>query len=166
MSEIRSQLYPLADALGMALHLSADGVINGSRKTKLDLFEGYCPTVITSIEQSLVDKNWDVIALSGHVWGNLGFVIVLEKNHLSFFIIDRSKLVDKQMLPSKFWSRKVIYGNIADATKAVYHRSVFDTEWSLLDKGPAKLREYNEMRNKTGGSARAAYDHVWGGDQT
>lgn len=161
MSEsIKTKLYALADALEMRL-VHRDGAIMGEAKTDLSLFPGYSPTIISSIEESLVDYTNGTVAVEGQIWGNLGFVCVVEEtaNRISFFVIDRSKRF-KHPPWGHSWSRKLLYEWLEPCVKAVYDRSVFDTEWELLEGGPKRIKAYNKAR-AGGAKAREAYDLVW-----
>ena len=160
MSEMKTKLFSLADALEMNLN-ARDGNITGTTKADIELFEGYSPTIISSIENSLMDYTNQVCAAEGQIWGNLGFVCVVEDtaSRISFFVIDRSKRM--KMAPwGTSWSRKLLYEWLEPCVKAVYDRSVFDTEWELLEGGPARIKKYNEAR-ASGAKAKEAYELVW-----
>lgn len=161
MSEIKTKLFSLADALEMRL-VARDGEINGTVKMDIDLFQDYSPTIISSIEDSLIDYTNQVVAVEGQIWGNLGFVCIVEDtaSRISFFVIDRSKRYKKERAFTNTWSRKYTYEWLAKCCKAVYDRSVFDTEWELLEGGPKKLRDYTNAR-KDGAKAKEAYELVW-----
>lgn len=158
---IKTKLYALADALEMRL-VYRDGKIDGQAKSDMELFAGYSPTIISSIEESLVDHTNSVVAVEGQIWGNLGFVCVVEDfaNRISFFVIDRSKRPPTVAPWGHSWSRKELYAWLEYSCKAVYDRSVFDTEWELLENGPAKLKAYNRAR-EAGKKAKEAYELVW-----
>lgn len=161
--DIKHKLYALADALEIDLSLTETG-FEGTTKRVLEIFEGYSPTIITSIEHSLIDSTNDVVGAAGQIWGNVGFVLVVEhiKSRISFFIYDRAK-ADKGMLPFQpdQWSRKQLYFWLKDCCKAIYHRSMFDIQWQRVNQGPLRLREYDEERQK-GATAKEAYNLVWG----
>lgn len=164
-NETRTRLFALADALGMDLQCDPQyDTINGTTKRLIELFEGYSPTICPTIEMGRVCQSAGVVAAQGQLWGNLGFVMTVEyTNHLvSLFLYDRSKAPDEKPLDNTGWSRRRLYRWLEDSVKAVYYRSVFDDEWYKLDKGPAKIRQYNEAR-KNQQTAKSAYDLVWGG---
>lgn len=162
MSAMKAKLFTLADALEMNMNVRGDGTLTGSAKIDLDLFQDYSPTIITSIEESLIDYVNNVIVVEGQIWGNLGFVCIVEdtKSRISFFVIDRSKRYKNKSPFGDRWSRQWTYQWLAKCCKAVYDRSVFDTEWDLLEGGPKKLKDYTKAR-ADGAKAKEAYGIVW-----
>jgi hypothetical protein len=159
---IRPKLFALADALGMDLKVDKEyATINGTTKRKVDLFEGYSPTICPTIELGRICTSSRVMFSQGQIFGNLGFVCTVEAygDLVTFMLYDRSK-VEGDPQNDAGWSRRKLYKWLGDAVKAVYYRSMFDDEWRLLDKGPARIREYNEARAKQM-SAKEAYDIVW-----
>jgi len=164
-SELKPMLFALADALDMDLAVD-DWAITGARKAVYDLFEGYSPTVVSTITDSLIDESNRVVAVCLQVWGKLGLVMVNESNTqtLSLFVYDRVKVPSsRKCVPwAGFWSRKMLYYWLEDSCKAIYHRSVYDTEWHKLENGTAKLKEYNASRDHDTLTAKEAYVVMWG----
>lgn len=164
-ADIKPMLFSVADALDMDLG-TTDWEITGSRQSVYDLFEGYSPTVVSTITNSLIDESNKVVAVDLQVWGNLGLILVNESQTqtLSLFVYDRARALSKREgLPwAVFWSREMLYSWLETPCKAIYHRSVFEDNWHLLEKGTAKLREYNEARDKETMTAKEAYVAMWG----
>ena len=164
--KLRPLLFAAADALDCDLVLKGMG-FTGSRKAKLELFEGYSPTIISSVESSLVDEGNKVVAAQVHIFGNIGAVLVVEgqQSHLSLFIYDRSKTLDADdPALGKFWSRKDLYNWLGYSIKAIYQRSLFDTKWEQLDNGKQRLAQYNEARQEGTHTSREAYNLIFGGE--
>lgn len=162
--EMKPKLFALADAIGISLRIEADGLMVGTQKRTLDLFEGYSPTIITDVDWGCVDEFSQTAVAAGRIWGNLGFVCVVEERYgsrVSFFVIDRSKADDAPPLETDRWSRAKLYSWLADCCKAVYHRSMYDTVWEELEKGPQKLKDYVTFRDQNMPSSEA-YRTVWG----
>ena len=163
----KAGLYALADAIGIDL-VCEPYSFSGSSKRKIDIFEGYSPTVCPTIEKSVISRSAGVVAAQGQLWGNLGFVITVEdKNNLvSFFLYDRSKTPDNKycapLSAQEGWSRKRLYYWLEKSVKAVYYRDILEQDWQLHPSGPKKIAIYNDMRDK-GHTAREAYMNMWGG---
>jgi hypothetical protein len=157
--EMTPTLYSLADAIEIDL-IMGEHDFAGSRKAVLELFEGYSPTVISSIEESLYDDRNSVAAARIQIFGHLGLVVVAEYStcRLTTFVIDRGKAKGKAF--GKTWSRKNLYEWLEVCTKAVYHRNTYDTVWEKLDNGVGRLKEYNKQRD-SGRTAREAHDEMW-----
>lgn len=160
---IKPKLFALADALEMHIDI-AGHKFTGTRKQVLELFNGYSPTIISSIENTLIDEINEVVAAQGQIWGNVGFVIVVERTRckVSFFLYDRSKIPVGAAWDTN-WSRKRLYHWLGGCCVAIYHRSMFDTVWQPLDKGKQRLAAYNQSRDD-GVTARHAYEQVWGAE--
>lgn len=155
-------LYALADAVEINLVMN-DKAFSGSRKAVMELFEGYSPTVISSIDEALMDENSETAAVRMQVFGNLGLVVVAENrtSTLSLFVIDRSKAPKEAAFQKpKSWSRQELYLWLEVCTKAVYSRSLYDTVWAKLPNGIGKLKAYNEDR-KAGVKAKEAHTRMW-----
>ncbi len=150
-------LFALADALDMDLKLKGFEIC-GTRKTQLDLFEGYSPNISTSIINSLTDFYNGVIGVHVQVWGNLNIILLLETryNKIDLFVLDRSKLVDGFPWTKNQWSREACYRFIESGLKAIYTRIIYDNEWTLVEDGPKRMRRYNLMR-ENGKSASEAH---------
>ena len=155
-------LFALADAMEIDLYVE-DYAFTGSRKAVLELFEGYSPTIVSNIENSLYSQSSKIVAAQVHVFGNVGVIAVVEeqKHHVSLFVYDRSKAPKGE--PWDYgWSRRVLYKWLGPCCKAVYHRSMFDKDWHRLEKGLAKLRTYNKQRENKEVSSREADACMWG----
>jgi len=153
----------LADAIATDFTPGASGAnaLAGSRKAILELFEGYSPTIISSIDNSLLDPGNDVVAVDQHIFGNVGAVTIVEgrQSTVHCFVYDRSKRPD---LPTfgNFWSRKDLYKWLETPVKAIYMRSLFDTEWQELPNGRMRLHNYCKARAR-GDKSRDAYNAMW-----
>lgn len=165
--EIRPLAYALADAIGTDFSTGIQGKnpLAGSRKAMLELFEGYSPTVISGIDNSLCDSNNNVLAVDQHIFGNVGAITIVEgqQSTIHCFIYDRSKRPDNSNCTpwDNFWSRKSLYRYLEIVgCKAIYHRSIFDTEWQQLPAAGTRLKEYNEARDR-GDKSREAYNTMW-----
>lgn len=159
--QLRPLLYPIADAL--AINLVFEGVkVNGSRKAVYDVFEGYSPTVIASVIDSLVDGINDIVAVTVQIWGNLNVMCILDNRQamISLFVFDRAKIPTDLAPFGQFWSRQNTYSWLEGSCKAIYSRPIHDTEWVKLEAGPKKLKDYNEARYK-GERAKVAYEAMW-----
>ena len=78
--EMKPLAYALADAIGTDFATGAQGSNSfaGSRKAVLELFEGYSPTVISGIDNSLYDPGNKVLAVDQHIFGNVGAITIVE----------------------------------------------------------------------------------------
>lgn len=165
---MKPRLFAVADALGMDLKYNREhSEIHGTTKRKVELFEGYSPTICPTIESSIVCSSAKVVAAQGQIFGNLGFVITCEAygDLVSLFLYDRSKTpenVDCTPFQQWGWSRKRLYFWLEKSVKAVYFRSMFDDEWKRHPCGPKQIAEYNRARDN-GAKAKDAYELVWGG---
>ncbi len=161
--KLQSMLYPLADALEMDLAVESFK-ITGSRKGVYEVFEGYSPTVVAQVKDSLIDEMNGISAVVIQVWGNLNIMMISEdrKSLLTLFVFDRAKAPDpKYMNPWQgFWSRKDCYKWLEPSCQAIYSRSIFDTVWAKLPEGMKRLRLYNSARNQ-GASSGQAYKAMW-----
>lgn len=165
--EMKPLAYALADAIGTDFATGAQGSNSfaGSRKAVLELFEGYSPTVISGIDNSLYDPGNKVLAVDQHIFGNVGAITIVEgqQSTIHCFIYDRSKRPDNSNCTAwdNFWSRKRLYFWLESSCKAIYHRSIFDTEWSELEDARNRLKDYNESRDKDKFTSREAYNNMW-----
>lgn len=164
--DMKPLVLALADAIETDFYTGAQGArsFEGSRKAVLELFEGYSPTVISGIDNSLYDPGNAVAAVDQHIFGNVGAITIVEgrQSTIHCFVYDRSKRPDNSNCTpwDNFWSRKRLYFWLEDSCRAIYQRSIFDTEWKPLEGGRVQLRAYNEARDK-GGSSREAYNAMW-----
>lgn len=163
LAKIKPLLYALADALGIEFHVTNGKKLSGTVKRTLDLFEGYSPTVCVDIERSLISYSWGVVIAQLQLWANLGVVATAESRTglVTLFIVNRKEL-DDIMLFDESWSRRRLYEYLQHACKAVYYRRLYETEWSKLENGPQKLRDYTTFRQQNMPS-KEAYETVWGG---
>lgn len=156
-------LYSLADAL--EIDIARDGPCNlkGSRKSVMEVFEGYSPTVVSSVIDSIVDDAAGMVGVCVQVWGNLCVVCLNDRRAqiISLFVYDRTKATPDTYAFSGFWSREECYAFLGPCIKGIYWRSVYDTKWAKLEQGPTLLRLYNDMRKK-GTDASTAYMAMWG----
>lgn len=166
--EMKPLLFALADAIETDLSTTGTA-FTGSRKAVLELFEGYSPTVISSIERSLWDGLNKVVAADQHIFGNVGVVTVVEgqQSTVHCFVYDRSKRPENSnCLPwpnsGCQWSRKDLYFWLEDSCKAIYHRDLWSEEWKKLEGASAKLKLYNYDRDD-GVGAKKAYNRLWEG---
>lgn len=165
MNEEKHMLYPLADALDMDFSLVADR-LKGNRKTKMDLFEGYSPTIVSTIVRSLTHFSYGVTGVLVQVWGNLHVAIVNEDNtkQLFLFVLDRSKMKEaypkSDLFENNEWSRGDMYHLMEPGLKAIYYRSSYNTQWRRLGNDKQRLKAYNVAR-KGGYDAAAAWDIFW-----
>jgi len=170
MTEEKQMLYPLADALDMDFSLVADR-LKGNRKTKMDLFEGYSPTIVSTIVRSLTHFSYGVTGILLQVWGNLHIAIINEDKtkQLTLFVLDRAamKRVNPKtgLFEDNTWSRGDLYRLMEPGLKAVYYRSSYNTEWKKLSNGTQRLKAYNAAR-RDGHSASAAWDIFWEGGKS
>lgn len=163
LAKIKPLLYALADALGIEFHVTNGKTLSGTVKRTLDLFEGYSPTVCVDIERSLISYRWEVVIAQLQLWANLGVVATVESRTglVTLFIVNRKEL-GEAMLFDESWSRRRLYEYLQHACKAVYYRRLYETEWSKLENGPQKLRDYTTFRQQDMPS-KEAYETVWGG---
>lgn len=170
--------YVIADVLGMDIVLS-DETITGSCKRVMEVFEGYSPTVVSEITDSLVDDANGIYGACARIWGNLSVLVVNEQKtqRVTVFVYDRSKAPQHESPfgDGRYWSRKCCYAWLGSCCKHIYYRDVWDSEWSTLKAGATKLRKYNNMRKGTklrkyndigkghSCSTREAYTAMWGG---
>ena len=145
MRSEKPYLFPLADALEIDLRItSTPGELLGQKSTRLELFGGYSPTVVSTVLASVVDTYESVSGVYMQIWGNLYIVLVYEEkcNTVKLFILDRSKL-EKNSLPwyGNKWSRDVCYTHMAPGLKAVYSRHVSQQKWTEVVGEAAEIRE-------------------------
>lgn len=159
----KPMLFSLADALEIDLQVTHLAELTGSSKKIMEVFEGYSPTVVTSVIDSLVDEHNGVIGVCVQIWGNLNVMCINDSRSqlLSLYVYDRSKIVKGSFPFDTFWSRQHTYKFLGSCVKGVYSRSIYDTVWAKLEKGPSALRIYNDMRQK-GIDADTAYMAMWG----
>jgi len=164
MSEKRPMLYPLADALEMKFTVEADGRLAGSSKNTLDLFEGYSPTIVSRIVNSLTHFSYGVTGVVIQVWGNLHVVLVNEDQfkQLTLFVIDRSKIPteDRDLFAGNKWSRKDLYRLVEPGLAAIYYRCSYETKWKRMENCKQRLRAYNAARRE-GQGAKQAWEIFW-----
>jgi hypothetical protein len=165
---LRPLLNAAADALGMDLRPRVtlhDQGVTGSRKCVLELFEGYSPTIVSSIEDCMIDKANSLVAIKVHIFGNVGAILLVEgrQSHLSLYVYDRSKTPENSNCApwDSFWSRKKLYYWLGDCVRSVYHRSLFDDTWEELPQGRARVRKYNDNRDRERVSSTEAYRIFW-----
>ena len=157
----------LADSIATDFTPGASGAnaLAGSRKAILELFEGYSPTIISSIDNSLLDPGNDVVAVDQHIFGNVGAVTIVEgrQSTVHCFVYDRSKRPDNTNCTpwDNFWSRKRLYFWLEDSCKAIYHRSIFDTDWEQLPSASTRLKKYGRDRDNINKNSRQAYNSMW-----
>lgn len=156
-------IYELGDALELDFTVIAKNKLRGERKVYLEVFEGYSPTVVTEVLDSIIDIPVGIVAVCMRIWGNLNIMCINDKktNILSLYVYDRSKVFAKSTPWVSRWSREHAYRFLAPCIKGIYWRSVFENTWHKLDKGPTKLHLYNELCKK-GAGASAAYITMWG----
>ena len=165
--DMKPLVFALADAIETDIATGAQGAHSfaGSRKAVLELFEGYSPTILSGIDNSLYDPGNSVAAVDQHIFGNVGAITVVEgrQSTIHCFVYDRSKRPDNSNCTpwDNFWSRKRLYFWLEDCCKAIYHRSIFDTEWTQLENGRVKLKTYNEARDKGTLRNSACYRQMW-----
>jgi len=159
-------LYPLTDALEMDL-IVVDGGLEGTKTTDIDLFEGYSPTIVSTVVESLTHFSYCVVGVLIQVWGNLHIVMVNEEIHkrLLLFVLDKGKINEvfpkEEFFPRNKWSRKTLYRVMGPGVKAIYHRCSYDDTWEKLKNGPERLRKYNEARSQNMDS-KMAWNLFWG----
>jgi len=167
MTEEKHMLYPLADALSMDFSLVEDR-LKGNKKTKMDLFEGYSPTIVSSIVRSLTHFSYGVTGVLLQVWGNLHVVLVNEDKtkQLFLFVLDRSKMREafpkSELFENNKWSRGDLYLLMEPGLKAIYYRSSYNTQWKRLGNDKQRLKAYNAARRE-GKDATVAWDIFWDG---
>lgn len=165
--DMKPLVFALADAIETDLAAGAQGgdCFSGSRKAILELFEGYSPTIISGIDNSLYDPGNSVAAVDQHIFGNVGAITIVEgqQGTVHCFVYDRSKRPENSNCTpwDNFWSRKQLYFWLEHSCKAIYHRSIFDTEWGELKGAKAKLVAYNDARDLGALSSREAYNNMW-----
>lgn len=163
MTEQRPMLYPLADALEMEFRITKDG-LEGTRKTAIELFEGYSPTICSTILESLTDFEYGVIGIYMQIWGNLHVAIINEDQYkqLTLFVVDRSKMAKRVVFPPNTkWSRKRAYAALGGGTVAIYHRGSYDDDWKRMENAVARLKKYNSDRVENR-PARESFNDFWG----
>jgi len=166
MTAPKQFLYPLTDGLEMGLTIGDDG-LEGTKTTEIDLFEGYSPTIVSTVIESLTHFSYDVVGVLVQVWGNLHIVMVNEEIHkrLLLFVLDKGRINEaypkEAFFPGNKWSRKNLYRVMGPGVKAIYHRCSYDDNWEKLENGPEKLRKYNEARGQNMDS-NMAWNLFWG----
>ena len=161
--EVTPMLYSLVDALEIDIVRDGPTRLKGSRKAVMEVFEGYSPTVVSSVFESIVDASAGMIGVCVQVWGNLN-VMCLNDNRaqkLSLFVYDRTKVVQNSDPFGAFWSRKHTYAFLGPCIKGVYWRSIYETEWVKMEQGTTALHRYNDMR-KSDYDSSIAYRAMWG----
>lgn len=161
--ETKSMLLALADALEINMKLVGLTELEGSSKRVMEVFEGYSPTVVSTVLASLVDEHNGVMGVCIQIWGNLNVMCINDRRSqtLTLYVYDRSKVVKDSFPFSTFWSRLDTYKFLGPCVKGIYSRSVYDTVWKKLEQGPSRLRLYNDMRHKNT-DADTAYMAMWG----
>ena len=161
--DMKPLLFALADAIETDLGQVGKFGFTGSRKAVLELFEGYSPTVLSGIEHSLHDQGNSVVAADQHIFGNVGAITVIEgqQSTVHCFVYDRSKRPEDHKPFDTFWSRKGLYSWLEGPVKAVYYRSLFDTEWKQLPNGRTRLNNYNKAREAGLSTNRECYNEMW-----
>ena len=161
--EVTSMLYSLADALEIDIVLDGPTHLKGSRKAVMQVFEGYSPTVVSSVFDSIIDDSAGMIGVCVQVWGNLNIMCLNDRRaqKLSLFVYDRTKVVQGSDPFGAFWSRKNTYAFLGPCIKGVYWRSIYDTEWAKMEQGTTALHLYNDMRKK-GTDSDTSYMAMWG----
>lgn len=161
--DMKPLVFALADAIETDIATGAQGAHSfaGSRKAVLELFEGYSPTVLSGIDNSLYDPGNALAAVDQHIFGNVGAITVVEgrQSTIHCFVYDRSKRPEAEPW-GNFWSRKDLYKWLEVPVKAIYERSIFDTEWKPLEGGRMQLHEYCKARAR-GDKSREAYNAMW-----
>lgn len=162
--DMKPLAYALADAIGTDFATGAQGSNSfaGSRKAVLELFEGYSPTVISGIDNSLYDPGNKVLAVDQHIFGNVGALTIVEgqQSTIHCFVYDRSKRPEGKQPWDSFWSRKMLYEWLDGSCKAIYFRSIFDTQWDELPNGRGRLHQY-VLDRKHNGTSRDSYNNMW-----
>ena len=161
MEFFKPMIYNLCDSLETDVTFNGHR-IQGKACREIPLFEGYSPQVSSEITDSLLDP-YGIAAVCVRIWGNLAVLIVNERktDRLTLFVYNRAKVRPGSKPWVDCWSRRKVYDFLGPCCKAIYHRSVFDTEWQVLDQGPQKLSTYNEMREACEGS-KDSYLAMWG----
>lgn len=160
-------MYSLADAIETDLSENIRGSqFTGSRKAVLELFEGYSPTVISSIDHSLWDTLNSVVAADQHIFGNVGVVTVVEgqQSTIHVFVYDRSKRPGSEPWDSsgRMWSRRELYNWLRYSVKAIYYRDLWSEDWKKLEDGRVLLQQYCKDRGDINYSSKQAYMKMWG----
>ena len=85
--DMKPLVFALADAIETDIATGAQGAHSfaGSRKAVLELFEGYSPTILSGIDNSLYDPGNSVAAVDQHIFGNVGAITVVETLELEEF---------------------------------------------------------------------------------
>lgn len=132
MSKSNSLVFPLADALEIDLRIVDSKELTGVKSTRLELFEGYSPTVVSTTLESLLDTYTRVAGVYMQIWGNLNIVLIHQEasSLLELFILDRSKL-KKNSGPFHMnqWSQDLCHAFIKPGLKAKYFRQTYEVEW-------------------------------------
>ena len=161
--DMKPLVFALADAIETDLQSGAQGAhsFKGSRKAVLELFEGYSPTILSGVDNSLYDPGNSVAAVDQHIFGNVGAITIVEgqQSTVHCFVYDRSKRSESDPW-NNFWSRKDLYKWLECSVKAIYERSIFDTEWKQLENGRMQLHDYCKARTR-GDKSREAYNTMW-----
>ena len=162
--EVTSMLYSLGDALEIDIVRDGPTHLKGSRKAVMQVFEGYSPTVVSSVFDSIIDDAAGMIGVCMQVWGNLNIMCINDRRaqKLSLFVYDRTKVAAHGRKPfGAFWSRQNTYAFLGPCIKGIYWRSIYDTEWTKMKQGTTALQLYNDMREK-GTDSNTAYTAMWG----
>ena len=167
--EMKEPLFSLADTLAMDLkvkgsteHQASFQKIYGSSNRYLRWLEGRNTTLKISpkIMDSVIDVDNKIYAVVVHVSGSL-FLFVLHddsRNTVTMMVINGIKVgwtSTKVRLFNKSWSRKNVYAKLVDGVQAVFLRSVFETKWTLYEKGRMLIKDYLKLRNEGVGSSKA-----------
>ena len=164
--DMKPLLYALADAIETDFNTGARGENSfaGSRKAVLELFEGYSPTILSGIDNSLYDPGNLVAAVDQHIFGNVGAITIVEgqQSTVHCFVYDRSKRPENSNCKpwGNFWSRKDLYYWLEDSCKAIYHRDLWSETWEPLEGARKRLKKYNGDRD-AGLSAKKSYMKMW-----
>lgn len=163
-SEEMTMLTAMADALEIDITPDGPCRIKGSRKAVMEVFEGYSPTVVSSVFDSIIDSSAGIIGVCIQVWGNLNIMCINDRHAqlLTLFVYDRTKVTKESPPFGAFWSRRHTYKWLEGCTKGIYSRSIYDTVWTKLESGTQRLSSYNYNRSHDI-SAGAACDEMWNG---
>lgn len=165
--ELTPMIYTLADALEIDMNLDFNGTttgkLRGSNHVTMEVFEGYSPTVVSEITDTIIDKPAGIIAVCARIWGNLSVMCINDNQtqNLSLYVYDKSKVVADSSPWIKRWSREHAYKYLGPCIKGIYWRPTVETKWNKLSKGSALLKTYNDMR-KSGYDSGIAYRAMWG----
>ena len=137
MKTNKSLIFPLADALEIDLRVMESKELVGSKSTRLKLFEGYSPTVVSTVLDSLVDNYNKVSGVYMQIWGNLNIVLINQDKFalLELYILDRSKL-KKNSGPFHMnqWSEDLCQAFMKPGLKAKYFRQAYEIDWQKACK--------------------------------